>query len=1068
MNFYIKQLLSAKSCLIFVFLCSVLYANGSAAQQLHSRALLRDKPFYSPGGLLDTALDCYGNKYTLNQIAIDNDIRMAAGETPAMMGESQIPGAVRTGGGTHPYAGTKLSTSCTPGYFRLYLETGCGMDDATNPDDVKRLAVMCQVLTDISNFIPSPCTATGQKINIWVQNPGGGGGFLGEAVPFFSMPYSMTSNGIADNMIWITLNSGQDAWTNVGTPLYSSGSYSSFFHGAVAFQFNGTINWHTDLATPPAAGEYDLYTVALHEMLHAMGFHTLINYDGKSVLNPGFQYFTRFDQHLQTSAGVPLITSSSTCSLYDFAFNSSLTAFAALSPGGTLSACPLQYQTGAESNNTICTNAVKYVSSSITVPIYSPACFERGSSLSHFEDECYAPAGFPLTPPASNDQYFVMSNQGDPGPYSSTTNPAAMKRYPQPEERQALCDMGYKVNTSYGSATYLNLKTYTGGACPGLGVAGINDGISTGGAYVYYTSGVTPVDINAGSSGTSILANDFGATGFKCLEVVNGAGTLSATSGTSTTLVTFTPTGGQEGVELLRYIPVNTSGAEGNITYVYVYVGEPGCTPTACDIVPNGSFESAAGLDSFGDIVMNPGIVHCWTGYVGTPDLNTRNPAFPGYAMVIPATYTVPPIDVHFPGTSLSNPNDHFMDMDDCYMHGGTWEGFQGALTSPLINGNTYTISCWARVQHTTFWNYQPAHLMFAVSTSPAPLVAMSGTGTPSMPPGITQLWDLTVNAPAGYYDWLPYSYTFTYTGPDAHRLCVFQAPFRDTGAIGSFCLNTAVDDISIVPVGSGCSFTPPFICSTSINPIDLTNFVSVPGGTFSWPTTPVVGRFPTVSNNPMFDPVTAIAASVADTSNGVIPVSYTYTNKLGCIHTVYANIYVLTATVPPIKGVTTVAAGLVTALTDSAAGGTWSSSNTAVATVGAGSGAVLGVSQGTAVITYLIGSDCRATTIVTVTKGTVKTLQPNSLTSQLSVFPNPNKGTFTISGALQNGGTSGNAKIEVMDMLGKTITRDDALIDKGNISKNITLDDMIPNGIYLIKVKTGLTSEVIRFTLNR
>ena len=51
--------------------------------------------------------------------------------------------------------------------------------------------------------------------------------------------------------------------------------------------------------------------------------------------------------------------------------------------------------------------------------------------------------------------------------------------------------------------------------------------------------------------------------------------------------------------------------------------------------------------------------------------------------------------------------------------------------------------------------------------------------------------------------------------------------------------------------------------------------------------------------------------------------------------------------------------------LGDAVTGGTWASSNAAVATAGS-SGAILGVSTGTAVITYALGA-CRATAVVTV-----------------------------------------------------------------------------------------------------
>ena len=49
------------------------------------------------------------------------------------------------------------------------------------------------------------------------------------------------------------------------------------------------------------------------------------------------------------------------------------------------------------------------------------------------------------------------------------------------------------------------------------------------------------------------------------------------------------------------------------------------------------------------------------------------------------------------------------------------------------------------------------------------------------------------------------------------------------------------------------------------------------------------------------------------------------------------------------------------------AGGGTWASSNAAVATVAAGTGVVAGTGGGTAVVTYTIGDGCMATAAVTV-----------------------------------------------------------------------------------------------------
>ena len=69
----------------------------------------------------------------------------------------------------------------------------------------------------------------------------------------------------------------------------------------------------------------------------------------------------------------------------------------------------------------------------------------------------------------------------------------------------------------------------------------------------------------------------------------------------------------------------------------------------------------------------------------------------------------------------------------------------------------------------------------------------------------------------------------------------------------------------------------------------------------------------------------------------------------------------------PPITGTTTICVGGTTTLTDATTGGTWHSSNTAVATIVTGTGVVTGVSTGTSIITYTTPLGCIATTTVNV-----------------------------------------------------------------------------------------------------
>ncbi len=99
----------------------------------------------------------------------------------------------------------------------------------------------------------------------------------------------------------------------------------------------------------------------------------------------------------------------------------------------------------------------------------------------------------------------------------------------------------------------------------------------------------------------------------------------------------------------------------------------------------------------------------------------------------------------------------------------------------------------------------------------------------------------------------------------------------------------------------------------------------------------------------------------------------------------------------PNIVGTLNVCVSGTTALSDGG-GGTWQSSNTAVATVGSGSGIVSGVSAGTAGITYTLGTGCLTSVVVTVNP------LPAAITGNNIVCPNL---TTTLSDATGTGNWS-------------------------------------------------------------
>ncbi len=89
-----------------------------------------------------------------------------------------------------------------------------------------------------------------------------------------------------------------------------------------------------------------------------------------------------------------------------------------------------------------------------------------------------------------------------------------------------------------------------------------------------------------------------------------------------------------------------------------------------------------------------------------------------------------------------------------------------------------------------------------------------------------------------------------------------------------------------------------------------------------------------------------------------------TYTLPSACFSTVTMTVNNMPAA---IGGTLTVCKNATTALTNAEAGGTWSTSNAAIATVGSASGVVTGVDAGTATITYTLPGNCFVTAEVTV-----------------------------------------------------------------------------------------------------
>lgn len=155
-------------------------------------------------------------------------------------------------------------------------------------------------------------------------------------------------------------------------------------------------------------------------------------------------------------------------------------------------------------------------------------------------------------------------------------------------------------------------------------------------------------------------------------------------------------------------------------------------------------------------------------------------------------------------------------------------------------------------------------------------------------------------------------------------------------------CIATKVATVSVLPAaisGSG-SVCPAFS-------ITLTN--ATPGGTWS-------------SSNTSIASVPATPGIVTGVNPGLVTISYTMPSGCGVTRVITVN-----PLPAAISGTTSICVGSSVTLTSGVSGGTWSSSNTAIASAGATTGIVSGLASGTAAISYTPLAGCVAVTIVTV-----------------------------------------------------------------------------------------------------
>ncbi len=87
--------------------------------------------------------------------------------------------------------------------------------------------------------------------------------------------------------------------------------------------------------------------------------------------------------------------------------------------------------------------------------------------------------------------------------------------------------------------------------------------------------------------------------------------------------------------------------------------------------------------------------------------------------------------------------------------------------------------------------------------------------------------------------------------------------------------------------------------------------------------------------------------------------------------------------------------------------------------------------------------------------------------TANVSVIPNPNKGTFTVKGDLGTN-ANGNVSVEITDMLGQVVATIAGKVENGKLDMPITLKNNVANGMYLVNIKSETSSVVFHFMIEK
>jgi len=339
---------------------------------------------------------------------------------------------------------------------------------------------------------------------------------------------------------------------------------------------------------------------------------------------------------------------------------------------------------------------------------------------------------------------------------------------------------------------------------------------------------------------------------------------------------------------------------------------------------------------------------------------------------------------------------------------GGTWSSSNGAVaTIGVTSGSLFGVS--AGTMTITYVLADGCNTLFGFTVNPLPnaiggtFTLCSGTTTNLNDGSSGGTWSssngavATINSGSGLMD-----------GVGAGTAAI-------TYTLGTGCLATQNVTVNLTPVPISGATSVCLGSSTTLS--DGTT-----GGTWS-------------SNN--VSVASILSGSGNLTGAGLGTAIITYKMSTGCAAT---SIFTVVTAPSSISGTASVCVGATTTLGNTATGGTWTTSNGAVATVGPTSGIVSGVLAGTANITYSVSAGCFAFTTVTVNPN------PASITPAGAVGICPGATASLGDGTLLGGWSSGNNFLAAVGGTG-TVTG----VNSGVVNISYTL----ATGCYAFKTVT-------------